>query len=54
MSAATATGHFRNVDLGLRWSLGIDGVSLALVGLDVPVQIDQIVEIAGRFEPLTQ
>lgn len=47
-------GQFQNVDLALRYSLGLPGVSLAIVGMDVPVQIDQIVEIAANFRPLEE
>lgn len=47
-------GHLKSVDLALRYALGLDGVSLAIVGMDVPVQIEQIVEIAGRFQPLRE
>ena len=47
-------GKFASVDLALRYSLGLPGVSLAIVGMDVPVQIDQIVEIAADFRPLEE
>jgi uncharacterized protein len=47
-------GQFQSVDLGLRYALGLPGVSLAIVGMDVPIQIDQIVEIAANFEPLRE
>ena len=47
-------GKFQNVDLALRYSLGLDGVSLAIVGMDVPIQIDQIVDIAANFQPLSE
>jgi len=47
-------GHVKNVDLALRYTLGLDGVSLAIIGMDVPIQIDQIVEIASRFTPLQE
>lgn len=47
-------GHFASVDLALRYSLGLPGVSLAIVGMDVPTQIDQIVEIAANFKPLAE
>jgi aryl-alcohol dehydrogenase-like predicted oxidoreductase len=47
-------GQFASVDLALRYSLGLSGVSLAIVGLDVPTQIDQIVQIAADFTPLTE
>jgi uncharacterized protein len=46
-------GTFPNVARGLRYSLGLPGVSLAIVGMDKPEQIDQNVEIAANFEPLT-
>jgi hypothetical protein len=29
-------------------------VSLAIVGMDVPLQIEQIVEIASKFQPLAE
>jgi len=47
-------GKFPSVDLGLRYSLGLPGVSLAIVGMDVPVQIDQIASIAADFSPLSE
>lgn len=47
-------GKFQNVDLALRYSLGLPGVSLAIVGMDVPVQIDQIADIAANFQPLSE
>jgi len=47
-------GEFKSVDLALRYSLGLPGVSLAIVGMDVPVQIDQIVDIAANFQPLSE
>lgn len=47
-------GKFKNIDLGLRYSLGLPGVSLAIVGMDVPIQIDQIVQIAADFKPLAE
>lgn len=47
-------GNFASVDLALRYSLGLPGVSVAIVGMDVPVQIDQIVEIAADFKPLEE
>ena len=47
-------GQFASVDLALRYSLGLTGVSLAIVGMDVPTQIDQIVEIAAGFTPLRE
>jgi predicted aldo/keto reductase-like oxidoreductase len=47
-------GHYKNVDLALRYALGLEGVSLSIVGMDVPVQIDQIVSIASNFKPLAE
>jgi predicted aldo/keto reductase-like oxidoreductase len=47
-------GQFKNIDLALRYSLGLPGVSLAIVGMDVPIQIDQIVQIASEFRPLEE
>lgn len=47
-------GQFSSIDLALRYSLGLSGVSLAIVGMDVPVQIDQIVDIAANFQPLDE
>ena len=47
-------GHVKNVDLALRYALGLEGVSLAIVGMDVPIQIDQIVEVAAAFAPLRE
>jgi len=47
-------GQFQNVDLALRYSLGLPGVSVAIIGMDVPVQIDQVVEIAANFKPLDE
>jgi len=47
-------GQFKNIDLALRYSLGLEGVSLAIVGMNVPIQIDQIVDIAANFQPLSE
>ncbi len=47
-------GQFKNVELALRYSLGLPGVSLAIVGMDVPIQIDQIADIAANFRPLSE
>lgn len=46
-------GHIRPVDRAVRYSLGLPGVSLAIIGMDSTEQIDQIVEIAARFQPLS-
>lgn len=47
-------GHFKNIDLALRYSLGLNGVSTAIVGMDVPVQIEQIAALAAEFTPLQE
>lgn len=47
-------GEYQSIDIALRYSLGLDGVSLAIVGMDVPVQIDQIVQVAANFTPLSE
>ncbi len=47
-------GTFPNVARGLRYSLGLPGVSLAIVGMDKPEQIDQNVETVADFQPLTE
>lgn len=51
---ALGHGQFANIDLALRYSLGLPGVSLAIVGMDVPVQINQIADIAANFTPLSE
>lgn len=47
-------GEFDERELALRYSLGLPGVSLAIVGLDDTKQIDQIVQHAHRFTPLSE
>jgi aryl-alcohol dehydrogenase-like predicted oxidoreductase len=47
-------GTFPNVERGLRYSLGLPGVSLAIVGMDTTEQIDQNVEIVANFKPLSE
>src|SRR5581483_5937282 len=49
-----AHGCIEQRDLALRYSLGLPGVSLAIVGMDSPAQIDEIVDIAARFRPLEE
>lgn len=51
---ALGHGQFKSVDLALRYSLGLPGVSLAIVGMDVPIHVEQIVRIAAEFEPLSE
>ncbi len=45
-------GTFPNRELALRYSLGLPGVSLAIVGMDDPAQIDENVGIVAAFRPL--
>lgn len=45
-------GTYPNRPLALRYSLGLPGVSLAIVGLDSTAHIDEIVALAAGFEPL--
>lgn len=47
-------GTFPNVERALRYSLGLPGVALAIIGMDQIEQIDQNVAIAARFQPLTE
>ena len=47
-------GEFKNRERALRYSLGLRGVSLAIIGLDNEEQIDEIVENAARFRPLEE
>jgi aryl-alcohol dehydrogenase-like predicted oxidoreductase len=47
-------GEFSNIELALRYSLGLPGVSLAILGMDSIEQINQNVAIAARFEPLSE
>lgn len=47
-------GEFRSRNLALRYSLGLPGVSLAIVGMSTRAEIDEILEIAARFQPLEE
>jgi hypothetical protein len=47
-------GQFQNRDLALRYSLGLPGVSVAIVGMNTPEQIEEIVGIAAGFRPLDE
>jgi aryl-alcohol dehydrogenase-like predicted oxidoreductase len=47
-------GEFSSRDLALRYSLGLPGVSLAIVGMDTPEQIDEIASIAASNHPLDE
>ena len=46
-------GTFTRRDLALRYSLGLPGVSLAIIGMDNVDQIDANVELAAAVQPLT-
>jgi aryl-alcohol dehydrogenase-like predicted oxidoreductase len=46
-------GTFTRRDIALRYSLGLPGVSLAIVGMDDIAQIDANVELAKSIRPLT-
>jgi aryl-alcohol dehydrogenase-like predicted oxidoreductase len=47
-------GTSPNVERALRYSLGLPGVAVAIIGMDQIEQIDQNVAIAARFQPLTE
>lgn len=49
-----AHGRLKSRDLALRYSLGLPGVSLAIVGLDSQEQIDEVVDLANQFRPLEE
>jgi uncharacterized protein len=47
-------GCFPDPSLALRYSLGLPGVTLAIVGMDQIEQIDQNIETAATFQPLSE
>ena len=47
-------GTYPDPARGLRYSLGLPGVSLAIVGMDSIAQIDKNVETVADFEPLSE
>ncbi len=47
-------GEFRSRDLALRYSLGLPGVSLAVIGMDTPEQVEEIAALAAAFRPLEE
>lgn len=47
-------GTAPNRDLALRYSLGLPGVSLAIIGMNKPEQIDEVVENATKLRPLDE
>jgi uncharacterized protein len=46
-------GNAPHIGRALRYALGLEGVSLAIVGMDKIAHIDEIVKIAGDFTPLS-
>ncbi len=46
-------GHAPHIERALRYALGLEGVSLAIVGLDKIEHIDRAVEMAANFKPLS-
>lgn len=47
-------GQYKNVEDALRYSLGLPGVSLAILGMDTIEQIDQNARYASMFTPLSE
>lgn len=47
-------GNFNNRELALRYSLGRPGVSLAIVGMKSPREIDEIAALAAAYRPLSR
>ena len=47
-------GEFSNKDLALRYSLNIEGVSLAIVGMQIQQHIDEVVQWASDHKPLSE
>jgi predicted aldo/keto reductase-like oxidoreductase len=47
-------GEVEQRELALRYSLGLPGVSLAILGMDSEKQIDENVALAARFQPLSE
>ncbi|HYN87745.1 MAG TPA: aldo/keto reductase [Ardenticatenaceae bacterium] len=45
-------GEFHNRRQALYYSLGLPGVSLAIVGMDTPEHVTEIVELAAAYRPL--
>lgn len=46
-------GAFDNRESALRYSLGLPGVSLAILGMDTPQQIDEAIELANNNQAIT-
>jgi aryl-alcohol dehydrogenase-like predicted oxidoreductase len=47
-------GQLQHRELALRYSLGLPGVSLAILGMDDEAQIDENVRLAQRITPLSE
>ena len=47
-------GEIRSRDLALRYSLGLPGVALAIVGLKTPEQVEEVVANAAAYRPLDE
>ena len=47
-------GHFESRELALRYSLGLPGVAIAIVGLKNEAEIEELTEYAARFRPLDE
>lgn len=47
-------GSFKSTELALRYSLGLPGVAVAIVGMDDVKQIEENVEVAANFRPLEE
>ena len=47
-------GEYQRRDLALRYSLGLPGVSLAILGLKAPAEIDEAVANAAAYRPLAE
>jgi len=47
-------GEFPDRELALRYSLGLPGVSIAILGMDSPAQINDNVAVAASFKPLEE
>jgi hypothetical protein len=45
-------GEVANREFALRYSLGLPGVSLAIVGMKSPDEIDEIAALAAAYRPL--
>jgi aryl-alcohol dehydrogenase-like predicted oxidoreductase len=47
-------GELKQRELALRYSLGLPGVSLAILGMETEEQIDENVRLAQNYAPLTE